>query len=125
MADPQSSELVEQLRRWKPEITRLVAPSPFQQLCSEWRAADAAARGGFGENQVDPDTAMLEAATRIELKLADSSRPEHSRNETDIRGLLAALYTGRMEGRLEDGRVILRPRYEQGTAESVSEPGDG
>ncbi len=115
-------ELVEHLRTHKPEIVRLVAPSPFQQLCSEWRDANAAARAAFAEHNVEPDRDTLDAAALLEFEFASDWRARRGVSEADARALLEAVYRRWMESRVEDGRAVVRPRYEQGAGGRAMPP---
>ena len=118
-----SASVLADLKSHKGEILKLLR-CPFGQLQAEWRAAVATTHSRFTKHDVEPDQDTLEAAALLEFEFASNWRPRRGVTEADARALLDAVYTGRMQGRLEDGRVILRPRYEQRAAGPSTQPTD-
>ena len=112
-------EPVEQLGAQKPQIMRLIAPSPFDRLQAEWRAAVATSQARFSENGVEPDTGSLEATVWLQHELDHGWRLRWGGTEADARALLEAVYAG-LVGRLEEGRPALRPLYGSPNIESPS-----
>ena len=89
--------------------------SPIELINSEWWATMAFARGRFREQVGEPSSETLECAARLEMV----ARGQHERRGLSVsnaRELLSALYDGRMAGQFQGRWMVLRPRYEQGTA---------
>ena len=75
-------------------------------------ATVARARASFAARGIDPSAGALKGAATLEQWIADGGPPRRGLSIGDLQGWLEEIYAGRASGRLlDDGRVVLRPRY--------------
>ena len=78
----------------------------------EWAAAVKRASNGFCAHDREPSRADLEGTAMLERWIADGGLPRRGLSIGDLQGWLEEIYAGRASGRLlDDGRGVLRPRY--------------
>ena len=103
-----SPGLLADLRSNKPEILAELS-TPFARLERDWAAAWARAQDGFTVHGISPTHETLQAATVLELWIADGGPPRLGLTLEDLKGWTQEIYRGRGSARVSaDGRVVLR-----------------